>query len=897
MYKPIAIFTVAVMLLTFIPLFPMTTEASPTLHRLPAVAVNSQALLLNPVAVRAAAKAAGLDSLSTIPVPLVPNLGDFLNPGSGPRTLATVLGKALFWDQQVGSDGQACASCHFAAGADNRTKNQLNPGLRASPTDNTFGNSALAGVTGFTQFAPNAQLAVSDFATHKLAEPDKEDFLHRVVTRDTNDVVSSQGNFNATFTGTVVGQLRDNGTAVADPVFKVGDVNVRRVPPRNAPSVINAVFNFDNFWDGRARNQFNGVSPLGFLDTNAKVLVNNAGTLTETAIVIPNSSLASQAVGPVLSDLEMSFVGRTFPDVGKKLLAAKPLVFQNVHVNDSVMGPFAVTGAGAKGLTFATYLDIVKTVFQSKYWDSTNVITFPGGVRTINPSGTPGGYTQAEANFTLFFGLAVQAYESTLVSDKTRLDRFMEGDNLALDQDEMKGLLIFINQGGGAQATNPIFTGISKGACTNCHGGPEFTDASVASVSAAAIAVEPIPVLINGRLAVGSQLAYVDEGYYNIGVRPTNEDLGRGGVELGKPLSFTRQKLANLSFAPPLPPGTLLTAIQVDGAFKTPGLRNVELTGPYFHNGGAQSLRDVIDFYGRHGDHSDSNLPNIDSPLADVSLRPVDALGRDPDGDSLMRFLLTLTDERVRNEMSPFDHPAISVPNGHPGDKTAVTQFTLVNGVKVAADTLLEIPAVGRDGRQSASLAPLKPFLSLGAIPQLVRLHSGWNTLSTPIKLHSTMDTWGEFATANGLSFQIAYSWSGTAFVATDPAAALNPLDSIYVLMNAQAAAEIVPFEGVSSPPSKALTVGWNLVGSAFLDTEMPVKDALTSAFFAPSAGANATPQWGYSQVMSPAANLTPWAYVRDSAVIPKLQLGEGYWVSMVNAGQLSGFTSTPLPR
>ena len=36
----------------------------------------------------------------------------------------------LFWDAQVGSDGLACASCHFQAGADNRVKNQINPGMR-----------------------------------------------------------------------------------------------------------------------------------------------------------------------------------------------------------------------------------------------------------------------------------------------------------------------------------------------------------------------------------------------------------------------------------------------------------------------------------------------------------------------------------------------------------------------------------------------------------------------------------------------------------------------------------------------------------------------------------------------------------------------------------------------
>jgi len=49
-------------------------------------------------------------------------------------TALAVLGKALFWDMQVGSDGiQACASCHYNAGADSRFKNQVNPG-----SDNSF---------------------------------------------------------------------------------------------------------------------------------------------------------------------------------------------------------------------------------------------------------------------------------------------------------------------------------------------------------------------------------------------------------------------------------------------------------------------------------------------------------------------------------------------------------------------------------------------------------------------------------------------------------------------------------------------------------------------------------------------------------------------------------------
>jgi cytochrome c peroxidase len=34
------------------------------------------------------------------------------------------------------------------------------------------------------------------------------------------------------------------------------------VTGRNAPSVINAVFNRDNFWDGRANHDFNRTDPF-----------------------------------------------------------------------------------------------------------------------------------------------------------------------------------------------------------------------------------------------------------------------------------------------------------------------------------------------------------------------------------------------------------------------------------------------------------------------------------------------------------------------------------------------------------------------------------------------------------------------------------------------------------
>src|SRR4051812_5908659 len=84
----------------------------------------------DPSAVRRLARAAGLDSLRKLPVPTPSNLGDVLQSEPDALRAAIALGKALFWDEQVGSDGQACASCRFHAGADDRTKNQLNPGVR-----------------------------------------------------------------------------------------------------------------------------------------------------------------------------------------------------------------------------------------------------------------------------------------------------------------------------------------------------------------------------------------------------------------------------------------------------------------------------------------------------------------------------------------------------------------------------------------------------------------------------------------------------------------------------------------------------------------------------------------------------------------------------------------------
>src|SRR5690349_9573813 len=73
--------------------------------------------------------ASGQGSLKTVSVPK-PDVSAYVQDDR----LLVVLGKALFWDMQLGSDRRvACASCHFHAGADHRVQNQLSNPLEAFP--------------------------------------------------------------------------------------------------------------------------------------------------------------------------------------------------------------------------------------------------------------------------------------------------------------------------------------------------------------------------------------------------------------------------------------------------------------------------------------------------------------------------------------------------------------------------------------------------------------------------------------------------------------------------------------------------------------------------------------------------------------------------------------------
>jgi hypothetical protein len=146
------------------------------------------------------------------------------------------------------------------------------------------------------------------------------------------------------------------------------------------------------------------------------------------------------------------------------------------------------------------------------------------------------------------------------------------------------------------------------------------------------------------------------EGFENIGVRPISDDGG--------------------------------DILQGEGKFKVASLRNLDLIGPYFHNGGFATLRQVIEFYNRGGDHRSNETSG--------QVRPLNLT--EGEKSALVSFLLTLTDERVRFQAGPFDHPQIFVVNGHNPD---------------GSDNFVEIPATGAGGG-----AAVQPFLGLSPFAQ-----------------------------------------------------------------------------------------------------------------------------------------------------------------------------------
>ena len=604
----------------------------------------------------------------------------------------------------------------------------------------------------------------------------------------TDDVISSSGSFSGEFIGAskFTGSI-DECVRSVDHVFQVHGVGTRGVERRNAPTLINAIFNHRTGWNGGNGNIFNGSNSSGERDPNAGVWVKiNARTVEKQCLHLINASIAGVANAAALDDLEIPCRGRTVADIGRKLLLRQPLQYQNVHNEDSVLGAFSLSSPGnlQPGLN-TTYKNMITKAFNPKYWTYSGLGPFPA------PPAGQAPYNQMEANFPMFFGLAIQAYVSTLISDQAPIDLTPRVPSTYRPT--------WANMGYSKEQIASLKNGYDQflsNHCNLCHSGPTLTLAAIPTNAAlvtpipgkffgpshsrrafgpdamgangaAAGGINPYGNVVTRDLTMYGKYKLMDVGFANTGVTDPDDDPG-----LDQTVSFSEQygefllgnasgvldpgvdKVRSCDFIYPLafnvpdPDPTLFTAADgitpdtnvsdpntcrsnyngadayiptkaaaaanltkleaaTKGVFKIPGLRNVELTGPYMHNGGMSSLEQVVEFYARKGNvDNDDRHTLIDSiTLAGEPGAEEQAIAAKNRAD-LIDFLKTFTDDRVRYQKAPFDHPGIVVITGHKGNHQAATPGNPLHP-DLARDETLTVEAIGKNG----SATPIRPFV------------------------------------------------------------------------------------------------------------------------------------------------------------------------------------------
>ncbi len=155
--------------------------------------------------------------------------------------------------------------------------------------------------------------------------------------------------------------------------------------------------------------------------------------------------------------------------------------------------------------------------------------------------------------------MALAAFERTLVSLNSPLDRYLRGDVNALSPEAKKGLEVF--QG--------------KGKCADCHFGVNLSDDKFH-----ALHVPENPTLLKDP-RVTATMRFVAKIYHYRDYKSLSEDPGR----------------------------YLITKRKKDWkAFRTPTLREISRTAPYMHNGVFSTLDEVIEFYNEGGGKGNTEL-------------------------------------------------------------------------------------------------------------------------------------------------------------------------------------------------------------------------------------------------------------------------------------------------
>lgn len=327
---------------------------------------------------------------------------------------AVLLGKALFWEMAAGSDfnaqatggaiGTACASCHYRFGADARNRNTSAIAFPAwekfvserklDAVQNDYRTPRAAFTQRALAYTPNGE-PLNPLMFRGARDPNSPtnpEYSFSISGLLPHEIIGSQGVMRRRFAGVEQNGIENNVSAeprgistVAD-MFSVAGKQSRQVTARNSPSVINAVMNDRQFHDGRAESTFNGISIFGDFDKRVVLKralldgVNQATQHVPVTVAIVKASLGSQAVGPIVNEVEMSYEGRTFHDVAYKLLDRQALSVQSVSPSDSVFGRHAC--AGKQGLfdngdenAPLRYRQLIRKAFRKEWWGNESKLT------------------------------------------------------------------------------------------------------------------------------------------------------------------------------------------------------------------------------------------------------------------------------------------------------------------------------------------------------------------------------------------------------------------------------------------------------------------------------------------------------------------------------------------
>jgi cytochrome c peroxidase len=190
-------------------------------------------------------------------------------------------------------------------------------------------------------------------------------------------------------------------------------------------------------------------------------------------------------------------------------------------------------------------------------------------------------------------GKALAAFERTRLSTEAPFDRFLHGDEKALNASQRRGWA--------------LFTG--KARCGSCH------------------TYDPALPLFGDNRFHNAGVAARRQDFNQLAKRAVDSAAAGNKAEIDKlALETDYSELGRF----------LVTQKREDiGAFKTPFLRDVLLTGPYMHDGSLETLWDVVEFFSKGGERN---------PFLDAEMKPLGLT--ESEVEDLVNFLGALTSDR-----------------------------------------------------------------------------------------------------------------------------------------------------------------------------------------------------------------------------------------------------------